>query len=116
VANKYFDLLEGIEGIELPKIEDYCLPVYHLFVIKTDKREQLQEYLKERGVDTIIHYPISISELECMKNEIVDTDLNTSLKNSKRILSLPMYPELEEEEIRYVCDNIREYFCNNNLL
>ena len=110
VANKYFDLLKDIESIELPKINDYCLPVYHLFVIKTDKRDELQKYLKEKGIDTIIHYPIAISELECMKNEIVDTDLNTSIKNSKRILSLPMYPELEEKEIKYVCDNIRDYF------
>ena len=44
-----------------------------------------------------------------MKNEIVDTDLNTSLKNSKRILSLP-YPKLKEKEIEYVCDNIRNFY------
>jgi len=110
VANKYFELLKDIEDIELPKIDDYCLPVYHLFVIKTDKRDQLQKYLKEKGIDTIIHYPIPISELECMKNKIVDTNLNTSIKNAKRILSLPMYPELEDKEIEYVCDNIIKFF------
>lgn len=115
IANRYFDLLKDVREIELPKINDYCIPVYHLFVIKTDKRDQLQKYLKEKGVDTIIHYPISISELECMKNEIVETDLNFSIKNSKRILSLPMYPELEEKEIEYVCDNIRDFFYNKLL-
>ena len=110
VANKYFELLKGVKEIELPKINDYCVPVYHLFVIKIDTRDQLQKYLKEKGIDTIIHYPIAISELECMKNEIIDTDLNISIKNARRILSLPMYPELEDVEIEYVCDTIKRYF------
>ena len=44
MANRYFELLKDIDGIELPKIEDYCLPVYHLFVIKTEKRDKLQKY------------------------------------------------------------------------
>ena len=116
VAAKYFDLLKDIDGIELPKIEDYCLPVYHLFVIKTEKRDQLQKYLKEQGIDTIIHYPIPISELEGLKVHVTDEDLEISIINAKKILSLPMYPELEEDEIRYVCDNIKYFFYNSNLL
>ena len=113
VTNKYFDFLKDIEGIVLPKIEDYCLPVYHLFVIKTEKRDELQKYLKENGIDTIIHYPIAISELECMKEHIIDTDLDISIKNSKTILSLPMYPELDEKEIKYVCKCIVKFFNNS---
>jgi dTDP-4-amino-4,6-dideoxygalactose transaminase len=110
VANKYIELLRNIKGIELPKIENYCSPVYHLFVIKTDKRDELQKYLKENGIETIIHYPIAISELECMKEHIIDTQLDISIKNAERILSLPMYPELEEKGIEYVCSNIRDFF------
>ena len=110
IAHKYFELLKDIEGIKLPKIEDYCLPVYHLFVIKTEKRDELQKYLKEKEIDTIIHYPIAISELEAMKEHIIDTDLEISIKNSKRILSLPMYPELAIYEIEYVCENIKSFF------
>jgi len=110
VANKYFELLKDIKEIELPKIEDYCIPVYHLFVIKTDKRDELQKYLKEKEIDTIIHYPISVPELTCIKDNVIDTDLEISIKNSKRILSLPMYPELEEKEIEYVCQNIIGFF------
>jgi UDP-2-acetamido-2-deoxy-ribo-hexuluronate aminotransferase len=110
VANKYLELLKDIKQIELPKIEDYCVPVYHLFVIKTDKRNALQKYLKEKGIDTIIHYPISIPELECFKEEITDYELDISKKNSKRILSLPIYPELENNEIEYVCLKIKDFF------
>ena len=110
VAEKYVELLKDISGIELPKIEEYCLPVYHLFVIKTEKRDELQKYLKEKNIDTIIHYPISISELNAIKEHNKDTNLEISLKNSKRILSLPMYPELEMHEINYVCDKIKDFF------
>ena len=112
VADTYFKLLKDIKGIELPKIENYCLPVYHLFVIKTEKRDKLQKYLKDNGIDTIVHYPISISELDAMKEHIIDIDLNISIKNSKKILSLPMYPELEEKEIKYVCNNVRDFYKN----
>jgi dTDP-4-amino-4,6-dideoxygalactose transaminase len=113
VANIYFELLKNVKEIELPKIEDYCVPVYHLFVIKSDDRDNLQKYLKENGIDTIIHYPIAISELEAIKDHIIDTDLDVSIKNSKKILSLPMYPELEEKEIKYICNNVRDFYLKN---
>ncbi len=45
-----------------------------------------------------------------MKDKVIDTDLPISIKNSKRILSLPMYPELKETEIEYVCNNIRDFY------
>ena len=76
----------------------------------------LQKYLKKQGIDTIIHYPIPISELEGLKVHVTDEDLEISIINAKKILSLPMYPELEEDEIRYVCDNIKYFFYNSNLL
>lgn len=114
VAKLYFKLLKNISQIELPKIEEYCVPVYHLFVIKTDKRDELQQFLKTKKIDTIIHYPIAIPELACIKYHLNDgkeqDNLDVSVKNSKRILSLPMYPELKEEEIQYVCDKIQEFF------
>ena len=47
-----------------------------------------------------------------MKEHIIDIDLNISIKNSKKILSLPMYPELEEKEIKYVCNNVRDFYKN----
>ena len=86
-------------------------PVFHLYVIQTAQRDDLQNYLKSRGIFTGIHYPIPIhlqkatASLGYQIGDLPVTELMVS-----RILSLPMYPELEESEIKYVADTVLEYF------
>lgn len=113
VANKYFELLTNINEIKLPKIESYCNPVYHLFVIRLqneETRNKLQKYLLDNKINTGIHYPISINELKCI-NDVQDlTTISDDF--SKRILSLPMYPELSNNEILFICEKIKNYFLN----
>lgn len=114
-AKLYMILLANIEELELPKIEDYCIPVYHLFVIRLKNeimRNNLQRYLKNKGIETGIHYPISIKDLKCINN---DDKTNISDDYSKRILSLPMYPELEKDEIKYICKKIKNFILYNNI-
>jgi len=107
VAKKYKSLLKDVEEIELPiELED-TESVYHLFVIKTKHRNELQEYLKKNNIVTLIHYPISCNELECFK-KLNFTKLDNSL--SSEILSLPMFPELTNEEIEYTCKIIKQMF------
>jgi dTDP-4-amino-4,6-dideoxygalactose transaminase len=80
--------------------------VYHLFIIQLDNREEVKAYLKTSGIDTGIHYPSSVTSTDAFKKFIrLPSDhclVNESY--SKRILSLPIYPELMEEQIRYVCE------------
>lgn len=84
--------------------------VYHLYVIQTNHRDQLQEFLMERGVQTLIHYPIpahlqkAYSYLGYKQGDLPATEYVT-----KRILSLPMFPELSDDQIDYVIDGIREF-------
>lgn len=111
VADKYFNLLKDIREIILPKIENYCIPVFHLFVIRLQNeeiRDNLKKFLNNNNIETGIHYPISINNLKSIKN--VQDKTNISDNYSKRILSLPMYPELLSEEINYVCSKIKEFF------
>ena len=108
-AKLYMKLLINIEELELPKIEDYCIPVYHLFVIRLKNeiiRNNLKKYLKDNNIETGIHYPISIKDLKCINN---DDKTNISDDYSKRILSLPIYPELEKNEIEIICKNINNF-------
>jgi len=115
-ANLYCKFLKDVGDIKLPKVYEQCEPVYHLFVIKTKYRDQLQNYLKENKIDALIHYPISISETKAMDKYTFDkNELTNCISNSKEILSLPMYPELEIWEIKYICDKINEFFLINNL-
>jgi dTDP-4-amino-4,6-dideoxygalactose transaminase len=107
----YNNLLKDIDGIEIPKIEEKCYPVYHLYIIKTEYRDALQEYLKKNKIQTAVHYPTSIYELECYKDQLKSSLYpSNSISNSTKILSLPMYPGLTKEEIKIVCTNIVNFF------
>jgi dTDP-4-amino-4,6-dideoxygalactose transaminase len=108
-AQKYCELLKCVSDINLPKIVEGCVPVYHLFIIRTYKRDELKQYLENNGVSTGIHYPISISNLKCYENYF-EEKYECAEKNSKTILSLPMFPDLTEEEITRVCELIKDFY------
>jgi len=102
--------------VEKPIIIENSTPVYHLYVIKTEYRDELQDYLKDNNVTTLIHYPIPCSELLALKDFCKDKP-NNCFEISKKILSLPMYPELEDEKVIHVCDLIKKFFMlSSNLL
>ena len=112
-ANLYNSFLP--KQIELPKVIEGSLPVYHLYVIKTDNREELSDYLKENMIDTLIHYPIPCSEqLALKKHHSDDPIMCRNLSN--KILSLPMYPELTETEIKHICNLINQFFIQKESL
>lgn len=113
---KCYDLhLSDIEHLQVSIINEKCLPIYHLYVIKTKFRDELKAYLEKNNIQCLIHYPISIIETEAMKNcDFCDVD--NYIQNSNEILFLPMYPELTETEIIHVCDNIKNFFLTNNLI
>lgn len=109
-AEVYNSLLQNEAGnIILPQQMPETKHVWHLYVIRTKKRDALQKYLKESGVATGIHYPILIhlqpafADLGYKKGDFPITE-----KVSDEILSLPMYPELKEEQIKYVVQRIKE--------
>jgi dTDP-4-amino-4,6-dideoxygalactose transaminase len=85
--------------------------VWHLFVIETDKRDELKNYLKEKGIDTMIHYPTPVFKQPAYAFlNYTDKDLPETLALSKKILSLPLYPELTEEEVVSVCKEVRAFY------
>ena len=81
--------------------------VYHLYVIKRNDREKLIQHLKNKGISTGIHYPIALPFLKAYSHLGYTTDdFPVSFSNQDRILSLPMYPELEKNEIDYICQEL----------
>lgn len=113
-ANVYLKNLIDCSDIILPTIEDLCIPVWHLFVIRVlnNKRSQLQEFLKINNIETLIHYPIPIHKQQAYE-EYNSQTYDICEKISHEILSLPMYPELKHDEIDYICIKIKEFFRNN---
>ncbi len=88
--------------------------VYHLYVIQTDNRDQMQSYLLDRGIGTLIHYPIPAHRQKAYQYlDYAENSLPTTERVTKRILSLPLFPELEDGQIDYVIETIRE-FCETS--
>jgi len=99
---------EARPNIILPYEETYARHVYHQYTIRVKNRKEVMEKLADKGVRTLIHYPIPIHLQECYKElGYKKGDFPISEKCCEEILSLPMYPELTEEEIRYVAEAIK---------
>jgi len=110
-AKIYFDLLKNIKQIKLPLIRQNSNHIFHLFVVETEEREKLQKFLKEKGIETLIHYPIPIHKQKCFK-EYNRIQLPIIEEKAKKFLSLPLYPEIKNEEIIYVCRSIFKFYKN----
>ncbi len=111
IAKQYYEALKNIGDIVLPTVNTNATHVYHLYVIKTNFRDDLQKYLSENRVGTLIHYPIpphlqkAYSYLGYKKG---DFPLAEELANKS--LSLPIWPGMTKNEVIYVCEIISNYF------
>lgn len=110
-AARYFELLKDVKQIKMPVILENNQSNFHLFVIRTKKRDELKKFLKDGGVATGIHYPAPIHLQKAYSTfEWEKGDFPTAEKMADEILSLPMFPELKDEQILHVADKIKEFF------
>lgn len=111
VAARYDRLLAGVGDIVTPKVAADREHVYHLYVIRSDKREQLREHLKKNGIDTVLNYPTALPFLPAYSHlSHQPSDFPVAYHNQSRILSIPIYPEMTEEMIDYVVEAIKEIY------
>jgi dTDP-4-amino-4,6-dideoxygalactose transaminase len=106
-ATRYQELLQDIPFVVPPEVTPGTKHVYHLYVIRTKNRDKLQTFLRERGIATGVHYPVALPNLKAYKylsHSPEDFPVANAYQNE--ILSLPMYPELNDEMIRYVAEAI----------
>jgi dTDP-4-amino-4,6-dideoxygalactose transaminase len=112
-AEEYNERLADIEQVVTPSESDNVKHVYHLYVIRAENRNELQNFLKENGVGTGLHYPIPLHLTQAYAHlGYQKSDFPVAEKLADAILSLPMYPELTEEQIEYVCEKIKAYYKN----
>jgi len=109
-ADFYTSLLKDIPGIIFPSKPKYSTHVYHVYAIQTKKRDGLKAHLKEKGIETSIHYPEILPSVFFYRDKRNHYPVSESYVPN--LLSLPMYAELTEKEIRYVARVIHENpFC-----
>jgi dTDP-4-amino-4,6-dideoxygalactose transaminase len=107
VAKRYIAEIKN-PVIILPTVDDWTGNVFHIFPVRTKRRDELQKYLADNGVQTIIHYPIPPHKQECYKEWNKLSFLITEQIHTEE-LSLPLSPVLTDEEVRYVTDVINRW-------
>lgn len=97
----------------LPKVKEGNQPVWHLFVVRTKKRDQFREFLAEKGIGHLIHYPLpfykqkAYQELSKYKNNFPLTNLI-----STEVISLPIGPHLQQKQVQYVVETVNKFIDN----
>lgn len=113
-AFMYNDLLGDVGEIDIPTIRENAEHIFHLYVIRTRQRNGLKKFLSENEIDTAIHYPTALPNLPAYSYlGHQPSDFPVASKYQDEILSLPMYPELDETKIKFVAEKIKEYFSKN---
>lgn len=107
-AQGYREHLAGVP-VGLPEERPDCRAVYHLFTIRTPRRDELQKFLQARGVPTMVHYPIPLHR-QPLYNGVAGHGLEESERASREVLSLPLFPELTEAERNEVAFGVRAFF------
>jgi dTDP-4-amino-4,6-dideoxygalactose transaminase len=111
IASLYNQMLHGVGDVVTPELANGATSVYHLYVIRTNKRDELQQYLNTHEVGTLIHYPLpphlqeAYQELGYQKGDfpLAETIADTCL-------SLPLFPGLTDEQVEQVCNTIKQFY------
>jgi len=111
IADHYRTELSKVSELDLPKIRSGAQHVYHQFVVQIDLRNELQQFLHSHDVLAGIHYPEPVHLQPAYKGKIrCHDDMSVTEKAKTKILSLPIYPELETEAQNVISDVIRSFF------
>jgi dTDP-4-amino-4,6-dideoxygalactose transaminase len=114
IAAQYDQLLGDLD-IETPFVRPDVTHVYHQYTIRVARRDELHEFLRERDVGSMIYYPLPL-HLQRMYDDLgyAEGSLPVSERAGREVLSLPMYPELTDEQVQIVADKINEFLASSS--
>jgi len=107
LAAAYEAGLSGAAGLTLPAAD--AGHVYHLYVARSTDRDRLMEHLKAKGVGPMIHYPVPVHLQPAYSKRFAPAKLGETERAAKEVLSLPMYPELSEAEVKQIVSALLEF-------
>ncbi|UFS69331.1 DegT/DnrJ/EryC1/StrS family aminotransferase [Geomonas sp. RF6] len=108
VAARYLEGLAGIPGVGLPKRRPGSTHNWHKFVIRSGERGALREFLRKEGIETMVHYPTPLDRVAPLRTE--GSASVGAQRAADEVLSLPIYPELREDEVSRIINTIRAFF------
>jgi len=115
-ASLYKNFLEDVKEVILPAEMGYAYHVYHLFVIQVksgniEERDRLAKFLNDNGISTGLHYPLPLHLQNCFSDlGYKRGDFPVTERLAESGLSLPMYPELTEQQIKYISEKIKDFY------
>jgi dTDP-4-amino-4,6-dideoxygalactose transaminase len=115
-AAAYYDReLAGLSQVTTPHKQPFSSHIYHQYTLKLDgdvDRDDLKQYLKEKGIPSMVYYPVPMHLQEAFNTEGQwgEGDFPVSERLTRSVLSLPMHTELEEDQLEYIVANIKQYF------
>ena len=99
-------------SLQLPKKNTNTFDVFHLYTVEHSKRSKIRKILSNRGIETRIIYPYPIHKMKAYKNFFKDKKFINSEIKSKKIFSLPLYPELEKNKVLLICKELKKILNN----
>jgi dTDP-4-amino-4,6-dideoxygalactose transaminase len=110
-AAYYDEHLTGTEGLQIPARASYSTHTFHQYTIRTEKRNELQKFLGEKGIPSMVYYPGAIHLQEAYRFlGYKKGDFPISEKLGETVLSLPMHTELPEEHLKYIVMKVKEFY------
>lgn len=111
VAGWYGEGLAGLAQVVTPSAPEGYAHIYHQFVIRAERRDELKAFLQERGIGSMIYYPIPLHQQVCFRFlGCREGDLPHTEKAAREVLALPVFSELRHEEVDEVCEGIRAFY------
>lgn len=107
IADTYMDTLGGLEWLRLPRVIDGAEPVWHLFVVRTERRDALARHLAERGIETGLHYPVANHRSGAYADQGFDLPIADEL--AATCLSLPIGPHLSDADVERVIEAVTSF-------
>lgn len=110
IARIYISLLRNVHGVKM------VLPInvndsnYHLFVIRVEDRDALKKYLEQKGIPTLIHYPITIPDQPMFRGKYKSLKIPEARNFVKEVLSLPCYPIMKFIEVNFICKQLKAFY------
>ncbi|MBT4483252.1 MAG: erythromycin biosynthesis sensory transduction protein eryC1, partial [Candidatus Latescibacteria bacterium] len=110
IARMYGSLLSD-SSLKLPQVKPDMQHVYHQYVVRSSQRDELRTFLNTHSIGTAIHYPVPV-HLQPAYNErlnVMGGDIHNTVAVCSEILSLPIYPQLTDEQVKHVCGIINQF-------
>lgn len=109
-AKLYSEKLKDLRQVTTPTYPEYSKHIFHQYTIKVEQRDELQKFLTSKSIPTAIHYPIPLHLQPAFRGFAEEGSLPNAEEASKKVLSLPMHPDLQIEEIDYITNSIKEFY------